>query len=441
MPTGGGLLQLVAQGKQDIYLTGNPQVSFFKTVFRRHTNFATESLPMYFDGTPNFGQTISCLVPRRGDLLGRVYLRVVLPQLTLEGTDTLASYVNSVGHALIEEVKITIGEQDIDKQTGEWMEIWSQLTTPAGQREALDTMIGRIDTYMPPSIIPAADGLTLYIPLQFWFCRNPGLALPLLSMPYNPIRINIKLAPLQKLFWTGTLIEEDCTYNVRVNPVSLKSCMLWGEYVYLDNEERKQFVQTSQEYLIEQVQFTPSTSATASQQVVNVPIDFNHPLREFIFVAQRTAMEQYHEWFNYSSLAVGELFILPAAPPLGNILAPGQNRTDLIESAVLKLDGYDRFEPRDPLYFRLLQPYEHHTTTPTYSYIYCYSFALQPEGVQPSGSMNASRINNIQWQIYMNNLLNVPGYFTRGTCNIRMYATNHNIFRTADGFGGLLFKV
>lgn len=437
MPTQGGLLQLVAQGKQDIYLVGNPQTSFFKTVYRRHTNFATESMPMYFDGTPNFGQRISCLVPRRGDLLSRVYLRVVLPQLTLQGTSgELVSYCNSVGHALIEEVSLVVGEQEIDKQTGEWMEIWTQMTTPDSQRPALDTMIGRQDQYSLPSLIPSPDGLVLYIPLQFWFCRNPGLALPLLAMPYNPIRINIKLAPLQKLFWTGQLLEEPCAEAVQVNPAALKSAMLWGDYIYLDTEERRKFVQTAQEYIIEQVQYTPSQTAKQADKIVNVPIEFNHPIREFLFVAQRAVMQSYHEYFNYSSLAVSETFTPPAVgSPLWNMLAPNQQRIDLIESAVLYLDGYQRFEPREPLYFRILQPFEHHTTTPVDSYIHCYSFALQPELVQPSGSMNASRIQNIKWEVQMNNALQ------RGDTNIRIYAINHNIFRTQEGFGGLLFKI
>lgn len=442
MPTGGGLLQLVAQGKQDIYLTGNPQMSFFKMVYRRHTNFATESMPMYFDGEPNWGQTINCLIPRRGDLLSKVYLRVTVPQLTQVGTNNLVSYCNSIGHALIEEVKIQIGEQDIDKQTGEWMEIWSQLTTPTGQLDAYDEMIGRLDNYMPPNLIPSQDGRILYIPLQFWFCRNPGLALPLLALQYNPIRIIIKLAPLQKMFWTGDLISDPCAPQVQVNPVKLTNCMLWGDFVYLDNEERRVFVKNSQEYLIEQVQYTNTIDAPPTQNIVTAPIEFNNPIKEFIFVVQRNVMQQYHEYFNYSSLAINELFDISANTPLANSLAPGQTRTDLISDAVLQLDGYNRFEARDPMYFRLLQPYEHHTNTPFNSYIYCYSFALQPENIQPSGSMNASRLNNILWQITMNNTLNASGgNFNRGTCGIRIYAINHNIFRTQDGFGGLLFKI
>ncbi len=117
MTAGGGLLQLVARGKQDIFLTGNPQLTWFKMVYRRYTNFAIESMPMYFDGDPDFGKKLSCLIPRRGDLLGQVFLEVTLPALTLAGTNDPVSYVNAIGHALIAEISNDIGEQEIDKQT------------------------------------------------------------------------------------------------------------------------------------------------------------------------------------------------------------------------------------------------------------------------------------------------------------------------------------
>ena len=191
MPAGGGLLQLVAQGKQDIFLTGNPQISFFKMVYRRHTNFAIESQPMYFDGTPNFGQKITCLIPRRGDLLGRIYLNVTLPPIYDQG-GTLVSYCNSIGHALIREITIEVGEQQIDRQTGEWMEIWTDFTTPASQRDALNEMIGRQDGFMLPQIFAPTGGLNLQIPLQFWFNRNPGSYLPLLALQYHRLPIERK---------------------------------------------------------------------------------------------------------------------------------------------------------------------------------------------------------------------------------------------------------
>jgi hypothetical protein len=452
MPAGGGLLQLVATGKQDMFLTGNPQISFFKMVYRRHTNFATECQPMYFDGTPNFGQRITCLIPRRGDLLGRVYLDVTLPLLTDTSGNEL-SYTNSIGHALIQEITFEVGEQEIDRQTGEWMEIWTQVSTPAGQRDALNEMIGRYEQYIPPNIKPGsnpnAGGLRLLIPLQFYFCNNPGLYLPLLALQYSPIRINITLRPLQQLFWvpppTPYPIDGSWkpTCSTQVNCTNqIINMMLWGDYVYLDTEERRMFVSTSHEYIIEQVQYTPPYSITTTQNTATISVEFNHPIKEFFFVVQRDEMINNNEWFNYSNLAINEP--IPAyLVSYMNSNAP-TGRMDLISSAKLQLDGYDRFTSRVPQYFRLQQPYEHHTTTPVNAFIYNYSFALRPEDAQPTGTMNASRIDSIVWQIEMNTLLinpAIPSCQQRGNCHIVVYGHNYNVFRVINGFGGLLFTI
>lgn len=449
MPAGGGLLQLVATGKQDLFLTGNPQISFFKMVYRRHTNFATEAQPMYFDGTPNFGQRITCLIPRRGDLLGRVYLDVTLPRI-YDTSGNVISYTNSVGHALIAEITFEVGEQEIDRQTGEWMEIWTQLTTPAGQRDALNEMIGRFEPYYPPNLIPgsSSEGLRLLIPLQFYFCQNPGLYLPLLALQYHPVRINITLRPLQQLFWmppppgaNQETWKPACQYNVDCTS-QIVNMMLWGEYVYLDVEERRMFVSTSHEYLIEQVQYTPPYALTGQQTTATVSVEFNHPIKEFMFVVQRDEMINRNEWFNYSNLAIGEP--VPAyVSSFMNTNSPA-NRMDLISSAKLQLDGYDRFMARGPQYFRLQQPYEHHTTTPVHSFIYNYSFALRPEDAQPTGTMNASRIDSIVWQIQMNPVLSnpqIPSWQQRGNCRVVVYGHNYNVFRVINGFGGLLFTI
>ena len=449
MPAGGGLLQLVATGKQDLFLTGNPQISFFKMVYRRHTNFATEAQPMYFDGTPNFGQRITCLIPRRGDLLGRVYLDVTLPRI-YDTSGNVISYTNSVGHALIAEITFEVGEQEIDRQTGEWMEIWTQLTTPAGQRDALNEMIGRFEPYYPPNLVPgsSSEGLRLLIPLQFYFCQNPGLYLPLLALQYHPVRINITLRPLQQLFWippppgaTQETWKPACQYNVDCTS-QIVNMMLWGEYVYLDVEERRMFVSTSHEYLIEQVQYTPPYSLTGQQTTATVSVEFNHPIKEFMFLVQRDEMINRNEWFNYSNLSIGEP--VPAyVSAFMNSNSPA-NRMDLISSAKLQLDGYDRFMARGPQYFRLQQPYEHHTTTPVHSFIYDYSFALRPEDAQPTGTMNASRIDSIVWQIQMNPVLSnpqIPSWQQRGNCRVIVYGHNYNVFRVINGFGGLLFTI
>lgn len=187
MPGGGGLLQLVAMGKQDVFLTGNPQITWFKMVYRRYTNFAIESQQIYFDGDPDFGKRVTAVVARRGDLIGPMMLEIVLPFITMSD-GSKGAYVNTAGYTLIEEIALEIGEQEIDKQTGEWMQIWSSLTTTASQRDALNNMIGRVDGLNTPATsVPSGTcsvgnytyGATkLYIPLQFWFNKNPGLYLP-----------------------------------------------------------------------------------------------------------------------------------------------------------------------------------------------------------------------------------------------------------------------
>jgi hypothetical protein len=186
-------------------------------------------------------------------------------------------------------------------------------------------------------------------------------------------------------------------------------------------DERRRFVSTAHEYLIEQIQYTSQIAIPPSSQSIPVPIEFNHPIREFIWVLQRQAVINNKEWFNFSSLSVNETGV----------------RTDILATAVLQLDGFDRFQVRDAPYFRLVQPWQRHTTIPSDDYIYCYSLALRPEELQPSGSMNASRIDSIVLQITTDQTT-IPAI---GNSTIRVYATNHNVLRVVDGFGGVLFTI
>lgn len=446
MPSGGGLLQLVAQGKQDVFLTGNPQITWFKMVYRRYTNFAVESQAIFFDGDPDFGKRLTCTIPRRGDLLGPLILEITLPEVRL--TDgSLTAYVNSVGHALIEEITLEIGEQEIDRQTGEWLEIWSELTIPPGQREGFNNMIGRVDGYLPPPTTYPPDtaatslygsyqygAAKLYIPLQFWFNKNPGLYLPLLAMQYHTIRINVKLRPLNQLVYTAgpTNSNQGCTTSPQPDVTKITDIRLYGDYVHLDVEERRRFVANTHEYLIEQVQYTSKISIPAGNTTATIPLEFNHPLREMVFVLQRDCMETYNEWFNFSSTSLQEVGV----------------KRDMLQQAVLQLDGYDRFEIRDAGYFRLVQPYQHHTNVPVNQFIYTYCFALRPEELQPSGALNASRIDTMKLLIALRPDPSVsvlpgnPNYVPiRGNSHIRVYATNHNVLRIVNGFAGLLFKI
>lgn len=425
MTQGGGLLQLVAMGKQDVFLTGNPQVTWFKMVYRRYTNFSTESSIIQFDNQADFGRRLTTLIPRKGDLLGPMWLEIQLPAIYDSVTGNPVSYTNAIGHALIQEISLEIGEQEIDKQTGEWMEIWSNHTITQDKLQGWNNMIGKTtgasQGNSSSETVNMYGPLYLYVPLRFWFCKNPGLALPLIALQYHPVRINITLSPLQSLF---VLTNGKVPCDTTVKAASITSMTMYGDYVHLDVEERRRFVANSHEYLIEQVQYTPSQSIDQTATTVQIPMEFNHPLKELFWVVQREAAVNVNQPFNYTNLTVGEL-------------SSQVGYQNLITTALLRLDGYDRFDIRNADYFRLVQPYQHHTVIPVNDFIYSYSFALRPEDSQPTGSMNASRIDTIVLQLQMNTTVSPA----RGPAVVRIYGLNHNVLRITDGFGGILFRI
>jgi hypothetical protein len=293
---------------------------------------------------------------------------------------------------------------------------------------------------------------TLYIPLRFWFNKNPGLYLPLLAMQYHPIRINVTLAPLQTMFYTKRLYTAEaagatlgCNAGLSVAPAQL-SVELWGDYLFLDVPERRRFVSSSLEYLIEQTQYTPPLAIPANSKSATLTLNFNHPIKEFIWVLQRNIMTNRHEYFNWSSLGFYEIQMNAV-----NMLSEPAARTDLMLDAKLQLDGQDRFDARDPIFFRLVQPYQRHTTIPSDRYIYVYSIALKPEELQPSGTLNASRIDSLILQIGMkangsscgtnSQQAGAGGVVSFGDMSAYVYATNYNVLRVIDGYAGLLFSV
>merc|ERR1711935_990348 len=176
----GALMQLVAYGAQDVYLTGNPQITFFKVVYRRHTNFAMESMEQTLNGTSNFGNKVVCKVSRNGDLLGPCYVQTTLPAVSSE------QWVNRVGWRLLKQVELRIGGQMIDRQYSTWMHVWTELSHTTDQKALLDKLVGATSTDGPDRNDNNANtALTLHVPLLFSFCRNPGLALPLIALQYH----------------------------------------------------------------------------------------------------------------------------------------------------------------------------------------------------------------------------------------------------------------
>lgn len=434
MSKSGGLLQLVSTGRQDIYLTGNPQTTWFKQVYRRYTNFSIETQRIPLETAVDFNKLVTCTIPRSGDLLSQLMLEIRLPMLTATGPDvssscsgvstvtpidyqnvtTTHSWVNGIGHAMIDYISIMIGQQEIDRQYGEWMHIWTQLSTPGAKVNGIYNMIGQQEVYTEST---QPGPLRLFIPLRFWFCNNIGLSLPLIALQSTPIRLYIKFKNGNDMVFSTTLAENPCQQLER--PPTIGDITLWGDFVYLDTEERKRFTASKHEYLIEQVQTVRRYAIPQNAVNVSIPLTFNHPLKEIVWVVQQDRMVAGHEWFNYGSRMLNEF---------------GIPNIDLINSAVLQFDGYDRFERQSAQYFRLVQPWQRHTAIPN-DFIYVYSFSLAPEAAQPQGSCNASRLDSIVLQVEMNSSVQSR------SAGVTVYATNYNVLRVVAGLGGLLFTV
>ena len=316
---GGALMQLVAYGAQDVFLTGTPEITFWKVSYRRHTNFAMESIEQTFSGQADFGRRVTCTISRNGDLCYRTYLQVTLPEInqSMAATNTgvYARWMDFIGEQLVAQVEVEIGGQRIDRQYGDWMHIWNQLTLTGEQQRGYFKMIGNTtqltfitdpqfasidgpcDSQAPRQVCAPRNALpetTLYVPLQFWFCSNPGLALPLIALQYHEIKINLDLRPIDECLWAVTTLNcLDASGSVTPGkPVpasiaynqSLVAASIYVDYVFLDTDERRRFAQNPHEYLIQQLQFTGDESVGSSSN--KIKLNFNHPCKELIWVVQ-----------------------------------------------------------------------------------------------------------------------------------------------------------
>ena len=282
---GGGLMQLVAYGAQDVYLTGQPQITYFKVVYRRHTNFSVEPIQQTFQGNAEFGRTITCNVNRNGDLITNMYLVAKIKQ----PVRTDWGWVNKLGYAMIENVKVEVGGSKIDEQYGDWLNVWNELTRNTSQDRANDAMIGNVDALTSMKGAQSDDEYTLYVPLQFWFNRNNGLALPLIALQYHDIRVSLKLRCADELVnYTSASVPSGVTDDL------MKDAYLLIDYIYLDAEERKRFAQAAHEYLIEQVQFTGDETWNSTS--AKYRLNFNHPSKYLVW---NTCSSKYQEKGQY----------------------------------------------------------------------------------------------------------------------------------------------
>jgi len=383
-------MQLVAYGAQDIYLTGNPQITFFKVVYRRHTNFSMEAIEQTMSGNQTTSGKSTVTISRNGDLISKVYLQNVSSGVPAVNT------IENEGYNILDYVELEIGGQRIDKHYGHWMEVWSELTEPndvghkaaatvvGGTQNIADATNSKDSTFATGTRFQRMagaggvaagqlTGATYHVPLQFWFCRNPGLALPLIALQYHEVKLVIAFSSAKH--------------------ATNQTVTTWCDYIYLDTEERRRFAQQSHEYLIEQVQHSSFSDTNKAKE-----LNFNHPVKELVLTGTRSATT-----------------FTPAA---------------LQNTYQLKLNGHDRFAARNFTYFTRAQIWSHHTGFGGVSArdsIGVYSFALKPEEHQPSGTCNFSRIDNAQ-------LVQGDG------AAVEVYAVNYNVLRIMSGMGGLAYS-
>lgn len=519
---GGGQLQLTTIGNQDKYLTGNPQITYFKMVYRRYTNFSIETISLPFTNTADFGRKVFVNISKNADLLYKCSIKAVLPQIDC-GTsgDNRFRWLNWLGHVMIKTVDVEIAGKVIDTHYSEWLHIWNEISQKEGQKEAYASLVGNlprltqvvrghasasttVDSQNTIDAQGAIPSVELYIPLNFWFCRSPGLALPLIALHYHDVKINVEFREAEECCWS--------TGKYSTTPPKLSSANLLCEYIYLDTAERRRFATGEHEYLIEQLQYRGEEATTTTN--AKVKLAFNNPTKLLAWVVQPknftdaifTTEYGGRQWFNFSDqidvsyyngtpqddLGNGMVssnnmnFGLPltgvgvaisgatagsenpqyrpdsgtstgggvdySSGGFGNILAPSMTSaltTDVISSdlplldfgsgcvstCVLRLNGHDRFSEQTDRYFNKLHPY-YYISNGLPVGMYVYSFGLQPENIDPTGTCNFSKIDSA------NLVLNLTAQSVKDsrTATIKIFALSYNILKIANGMGGLAYN-
>lgn len=400
-----GIFQLQARGEQDEHLTGNPEVSFFKSVYRRHTNFSLQTEEIFFQNAIKWGQMTECIVPRKGDLVARTYLHVKLPILSTDETNTSARWVSNIGHALIKTAEIEIGGQRIDIQTGENLYVVNQLATNGGKRVGMDYMIG--------SDVDPTQEKNIFIPLYFWFNRADNAALPLIALNFQEVKIKIHIRDFNEIT-LGADIE-----------IPLENISIIMDYILLDTNERNKLQVGKKSYLIEQTQMNTENKTEKAINVVE--LQFKNSVKEIYWMVRRFIKGDIGEnnskdWFNYTY----------------------KNNLNPIKNVTLKINGQEKIKELSGEYFNLVQPFQHHSNIPDNSGICSYSFALNPEMHQPSGTFNFSCVENAQLILelqddYFQELKYQNKLIGEQEVSIQIYCNSYNILEIENGKATLLY--
>ena len=502
----GGLMQLSAYGAQDFYLTGNPQISYFKTVYRRYTNFAMENYRINPQGnlglTDNDTTNYRFEIKRNGDLISDMYIVFDLPSIYSDN-GTQFKWIKNIGFNIINRVTVYIGGSLIDENYGEWFDIWNELTLPANKKDQFNEMIGNVPELYDPSstngyqtypnasinsTIPSIQGRKIRVPLIFWFNRNYSLAIPLVSLQYMPLEINVELRKITDLYTVIDINDSNETYGCRIKPLKTvpdynRSYALFnfvndssfdlsaGEgnsktiknfniniyldvnFIFLETEEMKLFAKSEHKYLIQQVRQSSFQGSIGND---TLELLVHHPTSFMVVVAKRSDVENRNDWNNYTNWIDEE--VPPWSDNFNNEFYEQyyddtnsseiintqnfkfRNSPNILKNLKLKLNGADRFADQEPEYFNRVIPFKYAKSIPKKG-IMMYSFGVNPLDYQPSGSCNFSRFNSIELfletqevPIPQGNVDNLYNY------DINVYTINYNILRIANGIGNVEFS-
>lgn len=503
-------MQLIFYGAQDIYLTGNPTMTFFKTVYRRHTQFGTEYITLPFDSIPSFtplqNTKATCKIDRNADLLHDTYLTYDLPALYTNNAIPVG-WVEELGTHIISEISVRIDGFNIDTHRGDFMKIYTDIIFGGTKKAQWLRCVGG-ESYMKSSGQNLQNDITkqtiainarrLYIPLLFWFCRNSGLSMPLIALQYNELYIDCTYSPLNELIRIGNPPVspkrlfgdyENSPFNITIRNYLLSigfdqtnvfyyftqnnwqsNSNLLCNYIYLGDDERKMFAQTSHEYLIPQVQFNMFQGLKSGPNYLETT--FMHPVKEIFWVLTRDDLDLNNDWYNFSGLPADnnqslqywqfmqQFYNFPYfnAPLLTYInnnftdfinetkaqsvykLTPEQTQTyfgnfySIMQSAQPVFNNNDRMEIEEHAFYENLQIFKYHDGLPPHG-VYLLSFALNPQDNQPSGTQNFSRLDYQEFRVNIFNTYPVNEKF-----NCYMYAINYNVLRIIGGMGSTVFS-
>lgn len=427
---GTGYVNLLFEGAQDLFLSGQPQITFWKQTWRRHTNHAVESIPVQFTGQVDFGRKFTCLLPKSTDLVHKMMLQITIPNLRPVGTPTIGSkirWVDKLGHAIIKRATVQINGHDMDSHTGEYLDVHTDLHIPESKKAAYNRMIGHV------SILHAdatAQQYTMFIPLRFWFCEASGLSLPTMAMQYAQTKVIIELRSLAELTVQSVVTD--------IYAGSLIDATLYCDCCWLDQDERQRFLDGKHEYLISQVQ---QVQERVSPSLNTIRLTFSHPVKWFVVMIRKDeyTLSNVNQLFNYTTTLQDRVSTAAAFDDpidMHDAVATGP-----VLAMNLLLNAKERWQSRIGSYYNWVQPFQWFDGCPTSPGVYPYSFALRPtDPSQPSGSLNFSRVTTAVLNLNYDPSVFLSSSGIACTATLQVYAVNSNILIVHKGQASVAFS-